>query len=59
MAIDVDKKAKRCCAVERNRLSAQLDHCDSAKSSRGSRRRCYRDAARRSGQRARACIVGG
>jgi hypothetical protein len=59
MAMDVGQKARRCCAIEKNRLNTQLDLCDNPQKGHSARRRCYRDAARRSGRRARACIAGG
>jgi hypothetical protein len=57
--MDIKAKAKSCCSREKARLSEHLDACDTRSGGTGSRRRCYRIAAKESGRRARKCIIGG
>jgi len=49
--------SQECCSMEKNRLVEQLRKCDFCADSYEAFHECYRDAARESGQRARACIV--
>ena len=57
MRQEPNTKAKRCCSMEHDRLVAELDTCDQLYKSPLERRRCARVIARRSGQRAKHCIL--
>ena len=48
---------KACCTTEKKRLMDELRTCDYGTSSPEERHLCYREAARQSGRRARACIA--
>lgn len=49
-------KAKRCCSAEYDRLVRQLSSCEIESNTAGERHACYRQAAKRSGRRSRACM---
>jgi hypothetical protein len=51
-------KASSCCALEKKRLMAELKQCDFCTSDYEAFHRCYRKAARESGERAKACMLG-
>lgn len=57
MAVEVKKKEKRCCSNEHNRLLAELETCDQLYSHPSEWHRCARVIARRSGQRAKQCML--
>jgi hypothetical protein len=59
MAFDIKDKARRCCALERKRLDAELDSCDRNPKVAAAHHDCIQKAARRSGRRARKCITVG
>lgn len=48
--------AHRCCALEFERLKAELDTCDMSFAQPKDWHRCARKIARRSGERAKRCI---
>lgn len=49
-------KAKACCSRERDRIVNELSKCDSGDRA-GYRHRCYRSVARKSGERAKQCML--
>ena len=57
MSQERNTKAKRCCSMEHDRLVAELDTCDQLYKNPLQRHRCARVIARRSGQRAKHCIL--
>ena len=57
MSQEPNTKPKRCCSMEHDRLVAELDTCDQLYNNPLERRRCARVIARRSGQRAKHCIL--
>lgn len=56
MPDDTKQKAKECCTREYDRLVDELDVCDDESNTSAERHRCYRIAARKSGDRSRNCI---
>lgn len=50
-------KAKRCCAMEHERVAREVGTCEMASVNSDQRHDCYRRAARESGRRARACMA--
>ena len=58
MSKSPDKKAARCCSIEKQRLSKEIKKCDFCSETYEDLHHCYRNAARTSGQRARSCVVG-
>jgi hypothetical protein len=50
-------KGKKCCSAEHDRLVAELDTCDQLYKTPSERHRCARVIARRSGQRAKQCML--
>jgi len=57
MAGETKKKDSRCCSIEHDRLVAELDTCDELFKNRAEWHRCARIIARRSGQRAKRCML--
>lgn len=47
---------RRCCSMEHERLTAELDTCDQLYKNPSEWHRCARIIARRSGQRAKHCL---
>ena len=52
------ENAKNCCSMEKRRLMDALERCDYCSDNYEEFHNCYRKAARESGKRARACIIG-
>ncbi|MFO7713280.1 hypothetical protein [Desulfosarcina sp.] len=52
-----EQRSRQCCSLEKDRLVEELRRCDSCSTNYEEFHRCYRDAARQSGQRSRVCIV--
>ncbi len=52
------EKARSCCSMEKQRLMDALEQCDLSSDNYEDFHDCYRKAARESGERARACIIG-
>jgi len=52
------EKARSCCSSEKRRLIDALESCDFCSDNYEEFHNCYRKAARKSGERARACITG-
>ncbi len=50
------KKARQCCAVEKENLVAELRRCDWCSASYEEMSECYQAAAREIGERSRACL---
>ena len=50
-------KMKACCVAEKKRLTEELRQCDYGTSSPEERHACYRSAAKRSGRRAKKCMI--
>jgi len=57
MTREIKTKAKGCCSVEHDRLVAELDTCDQLYKNPSEWHRCARIIARRSGQRAKRCLL--
>jgi len=57
MAMEIKKKGKRCCLSEHDRLVAELETCDQLYQHPPEWHRCARVIARRSGQRAKRCML--
>ena len=57
MAGNTKPKGRKCCATEHNRLVAELDTCDQLYKTFSEWHRCARVMARRSGQRAKQCLL--
>jgi hypothetical protein len=57
MSQDSKATQRRCCSVEHERLKAELDTCDQLYPNPSEWHRCARIIARRSGQRARHCLL--
>ncbi len=57
MARSVSIKAKACCTLEKDRLVKELRECDYDTSSPEERHLCFRWAAKKSGQRSKACLI--
>jgi hypothetical protein len=56
MSASFTEKAKSCCSSEKERVTREVARCNSA-SSDDYRHRCYRSAARKSGERSRQCMI--
>lgn len=52
-------KTKRCCSEAHERLMHQLGACEKESNTPGERHACYRQAAKASGRRAKACMAEG
>ena len=52
-----EQHSRQCCSLEKQRLVEELSACYFCSTSYEEFHRCYRDAARESGQRARNCII--
>ena len=52
------QQSRNCCSLEKHHLMEELRKCDFCTTSYDAFHQCYRDAARESGQRSRACMVG-
>ncbi|MCG8635228.1 MAG: hypothetical protein MI863_15455 [Desulfobacterales bacterium] len=57
MAKSVSIEAKACCTREKERLVEELRCCDYETTSIEERHECYRWAAKKSGQRAKKCLI--
>jgi len=57
MASKIETKKSRCCSIEHNRLVAEIDTCDQLFKNPSEWHRCARVIARRSGQRAKKCML--
>lgn len=57
MAAEMKKKGKRCCSSEHDRLVAELETCDQIYPHPAEWHRCARVIARRSGHRAKQCML--
>jgi hypothetical protein len=57
MSQDSKATQRRCCAREHERLTAELDTCDQLYQNPTDWHRCARVIARRSGQRAKRCML--
>jgi hypothetical protein len=57
MTRETETKNSRCCANEHARLVAELDTCDQLYKNPSEWHRCARVIARRSGQRAKRCML--
>jgi hypothetical protein len=57
MSRDSKAAKKRCCSMEHERLTADLDICDQLYKHPSEWHRCARLISRRSGQRARNCML--
>jgi hypothetical protein len=51
------KKARQCCAREKEHLVSQLRQCDWCSTSYEALSQCYQAAAREIGERSRACLT--
>ena len=59
MAKSQQNNKAACCSMERQRLVEELRKCDYCTTTFEEHNRCYTQAARRSGERARSCVVEG
>ena len=50
-------KKQQCCSMEKQQLVQSLYQCDFCTTSYDEHARCYRDAARRSGERSQTCMT--
>jgi len=57
MAGDTKPKSRKCCSTEHDRLVAELDTCDQLYKTPSEWHRCARVIARRSGARAKTCML--
>jgi hypothetical protein len=57
MANETKTKARKCCSIEHDRLVAEVDTCDQLFKNPAEWHRCARIIARRSGQRAKRCML--
>jgi len=57
MAGQTKSKGRRCCSLEHDRLVAEVDTCDQLYKNPSKWHRCARVIARRSGQRAKQCML--
>ncbi len=57
MAKSVSIGARACCALEKERLVEELRSCDYDTTSPEERHNCYRWAAKKSGHRAKQCLI--
>ena len=48
----------KCCSMEKKKLIKEIEKCNFSTSNYEEFHDCYRQAARESGKRSRACIVG-
>lgn len=53
----INKKAAMCCAVEKKRMMNALRSCDYSSTSMKERSSCYKEVAKDSGLRSKACIL--
>jgi hypothetical protein len=51
------KKARQCCAREKENLVVELQKCDWCSTSYESLSKCYQTAAQEIGERSRACLM--
>ena len=51
------KKARQCCALEKENLVSQLQQCDWCSTSYEAHSQCYQAAAKETGERSRACMM--
>ena len=59
MARSISVKARACCAREKERLVEELRSCDYDTTSPEERHLCFRWAAKKSGHRAKECLISG
>lgn len=52
-----NERSRQCCSLEKKRLMEELKKCDFCTTSYEDFHRCYQNAARKSGGRARICMV--
>ena len=52
------QSAASCCSMEKQRLVEEIKKCDFCSDSYEDLHRCYRSAARASGDRAKSCMIG-
>jgi hypothetical protein len=57
MAKSISIQAKACCSLEKERLVEELRSCDYDTTSPEERHECYRFAAKKSGRRAKQCLI--
>ena len=57
MNTDFESKAKRCCAIEHDRLVAELETCDKRANHPTKWHRCARVASRKSATRSKECML--
>ena len=57
MSRDSKASPKRCCSMEHARLTAELETCDQLYKIPSEWHRCARIIAKRSGQRAKKCML--
>ncbi len=57
MSQDSKATQRRCCSMEHERLKAEIDTCDQLYQNPSEWHRCARVIARRSGQRAKHCLL--
>lgn len=57
MVKSINIKARECCIREKDRLVEELRECDYDTSSPEERHQCYRWAAKKSGKRAKECLI--
>ncbi len=57
MSKEFERKVKHCCLVEHDRLVAELENCDKMANDPPNWHRCARVAARKSGTRAKNCML--
>ena len=57
MVESLEKKARACCRLEKDRLVEELRECDYETSSPEERHLCYRWAAKKSGRRSKECLI--
>jgi hypothetical protein len=57
MAGETKTEDRSCCSIEHDRLLAELDTCDQLYKTSSEWHRCARVIARRSGQRAKQCML--
>jgi hypothetical protein len=50
-------KSAKCCSMEKERLMKELEKCNFCSDDYEEFHNCYREAARESGERSRACII--
>lgn len=58
MASSNSKNPSSCCSMEKPHLMEELRKCDMCTTSYEEFHRCYRKAARDSGERAKSCMLG-